>query len=74
MLLLTYYWASIMFNAVIDVLLGEQSGKYSVCLYMSVSLIQLLLTPIATLYNNGFTSRVQKSFRAFLRQNLARFL
>ena len=35
----------------------------SVCL--SVSLTQIVLTPIATLYDNGFTGRVQNSSRAF---------
>ena len=35
----------------------------SVCL--SVSLTRILLTPIATLYDNGFSGREQNSSRAF---------
>ena len=38
-----------------------------VCMYvcMFVSLTQISLTPIATLYDNGFSGRVQNSSRAF---------
>ena len=38
-----------------------------ICIYvcLSVSLTQILLTPIATLYDNGFSGRVQNSSRAF---------
>ena len=38
-----------------------------VCMYvcLSVSLTQISLTPIATLYDNGFSGRVQNSSRAF---------
>ena len=38
-----------------------------VCMYVSmcVSLTQISLTPIATLYDNGFSGRVQNSPRAF---------
>ena len=45
--------------------------KKSVCMYvcmyvyLSQSLTQISLTPIATLYDNGFTGRVQNSSRAF---------
>ena len=47
---------------------STQRGKnlyvcMSVCL--SVSLTQIVLTPIATLYDNGFSGRVQNSSRAF---------
>ena len=37
-----------------------------VCMYvcLSVSLTQISLTPIATLYDNGFSGRVQNSSRA----------
>ena len=34
-----------------------------ICMY--VSLTQISLTPIATLYDNGFSGRVQNSSRAF---------
>ena len=44
-----------------------------VCMPIYIDLTQLVLTPIATLYKNGFTCRVQKSSRAFLRQTWARF-
>ena len=33
---------------------------------MCVSLTQISLTPIATLYDNGFSGRVQTSSRAFM--------
>ena len=47
----------------IDELNMKKSVCMSVCL--SVSLTQIVLTPIATLYDNGFTDRVQNSSRAF---------
>ena len=51
--------------------IDQLNGKNSVCMYvciylcMFVSLTQISLTPIATLYDNGFSGRVQNSSRAF---------
>ena len=42
--------------------IDELNMKKSVCI---VSLTQMSLTPIATLYDKGFSGRVQKSARAF---------
>ena len=47
----------------------RSTQREKICIYiilcMSVSLTQILLTPIATLYDNGFSGRVQNSSRAF---------
>ena len=44
--------------------IDQLNGKnLYVCMF--VSLTQISLTPIATLYDNGFTGRVQNSSRAF---------
>ena len=43
--------------------IDEINMKKSVCMF--VSLTQISLTPIATLYDNGFSGRVQNSSRAF---------
>ena len=48
----------------IDQLNGKKSVSMYICL--SVSLTQISLTPIATLYDNGFSGRVQNSSRAFI--------
>ena len=41
--------------------IDDLNMKKSVCMYVSmfVSLTQISLTPIATLYDNGFSGRVQ---------------
>ena len=52
--------------------IDEINMKNSVCISVSMyvclsqSLIQISLTPIATLYYNGFSGRVQNSSRAFI--------
>ena len=51
--------------------IDQLNGKKSVCIYvcmyvcLSQSLTQISLTLIATLYDNGFSGRVQNSSRAF---------